>query len=550
MYQEPPLAAQLPPEAWAHGQPQRQQVPWQQMPQMSAPNWSVAKAEPPAGPSQFARSPPVSPSAHRGPEGGPSAHAQPWAPTAPWPQQQPERQGHQQHQQQQQRGWDAQQRTGAHQWSSGGSVGSHQQEPPQSHQQLRLQQQALQQQVQLQQQQQQLQRQDQLQKQQQQEQLQLEWQQQQKELQQEADAAEVSQQQELQQQHPASQGSATENPGLLTRLWGGVSRNTGSQDPQHKQPLKAPPQALHEQPLLHHARREPPSQQPLLQPRQAADQALQPVEVDLSSNHEVQEAMTDLKVQQRRLQQLEQDLLRNGSQRQHQERIEAARAAGTSEYQPVHEHCTPRCSYTCETPKCDEECHQVCESPTCQTRCKDVDLSGCRMNCGKPHCAVICPQDTCMDEDCPQCETKCSEPMCMLECPRAQPCHNACEHPKCDWKCKAPSTCPKPTCRMACETPHDCVGSTFKELPPLQQGEMLVQSFAAPANLPSRHDQPAQETALRRRGGTSWKQNQASRQTMRVPVQSLASTAPGQEGVGWQSEQQLVDLPVMVHGGQ
>merc|ERR1719203_501049 len=109
----------------------------------------------------------------------------------------------------------------------------------------------------------------------------------------------------------------------------------------------------------------------------------------------------------------------------------------------------------------------------------------------------------------------------MLQCPKAQPCHNECEQPKCDWKCKAPSTCPKPVCRMECETQHNCVGSTFRELPPLQQGEMLVQSFAAPAS--GRHAQPARETSLERRDGARWRGSQANGR-MQVPVESLAPT--------------------------
>jgi hypothetical protein len=295
--------------------------------------------------------------------------------------------------------------------------------------------------------------------------------------------------------------------------------------------------------LLHQEQQQPQSASQLAQSQEAWAQGPEP-----TGNPRIQDAVARLHAQQERLRLLEQGIVQNMSMRSHSDRIAAARAASTSEYQPQHEHCTPQCSYKCDEPQCNEDCHQECESPTCQTRCNGVDLSECRMNCGKQHCAVICPEDACMEEGCPPCETKCSEPMCMLECPKAQPCHNACEHPKCDWKCKAPSTCPKPTCRMACETPHTCVGSTFKELPPLQQGEMLVQSFAAPAQEQRPHDQPAQETALRRRGGTSW-ENQAGRQTMQVPVESLASAASGQEA-SWPSAQQFVDLPVMMHGGQ
>lgn len=152
------------------------------------------------------------------------------------------------------------------------------------------------------------------------------------------------------------------------------------------------------------------------------------------------------------------------------------------DFAPDHSQCHPKCTYTCTNPTCEEVCEAQCESPKCETRCGGSDLSACFMQCGQPHCAVVCPKNPCAGAACPSCRTQCSDPMCMLQCPKAQPCHNVCEQPKCSWKCRAPDSCPKPVCNMTCDAPSTCRGSTFQQLPALTRGEMLVQSFLAPAS--------------------------------------------------------------------
>lgn len=151
-----------------------------------------------------------------------------------------------------------------------------------------------------------------------------------------------------------------------------------------------------------------------------------------------------------------------------------------TEYGPDHDSCTPKCLYSCTTPRCEAECSPECSQPKCQTRCASADLSQCKMNCGKQHCSVVCPKEPCVEGDCQPCRTHCTEPVCMLQCPRAQPCHNVCEEPQCTWKCKAPEACPKPDCKLSCETSRSCVGSTYAKMPPLDDGEVAVTSFAAP----------------------------------------------------------------------
>merc|ERR1719503_343765 len=113
-------------------------------------------------------------------------------------------------------------------------------------------------------------------------------------------------------------------------------------------------------------------------------------------------------------------------------------------------HCHPQCTWKCESPVCDEVCEPECEAPQCETG------------------------------GCPACSTTCSEPVCKLKCPDTQPCQNICEHPNCRWKCKAPEQCPAPRCSMECESPPACMGSTYRELPPLGEGESSVRAFAAP----------------------------------------------------------------------
>jgi len=142
--------------------------------------------------------------------------------------------------------------------------------------------------------------------------------------------------------------------------------------------------------------------------------------------------------------------------------------------------CHPQCTWRCESPVCDEVCEPECEAPQCETRCQGIDTSGCRMECDEPQCAVVCPERSCETGGCPACSTTCSEPVCKLKCPDTQPCLNVCEHPNCRWKCKAPEKCPAPRCSMECESPPACMGSTYRELPPLAEGESSVRAFAAP----------------------------------------------------------------------
>lgn len=142
--------------------------------------------------------------------------------------------------------------------------------------------------------------------------------------------------------------------------------------------------------------------------------------------------------------------------------------------------CHPQCTWKCESPVCDEVCEPECEAPQCETRCQGIDTSGCRMECDEPQCAVVCPERSCESGGCPACSTTCSEPVCKLKCLDTQPCQNICEHPNCRWKCKAPEKCPAPRCSMECESPPACMGSTYRELPPLAEGESSVRAFAAP----------------------------------------------------------------------
>lgn len=150
---------------------------------------------------------------------------------------------------------------------------------------------------------------------------------------------------------------------------------------------------------------------------------------------------------------------------------------------PEHSSCTPQCTWQCDTPRCEQVCEPVCQAPQCETRCAGIDTSQCHMECEEPHCAVACPANLCPSGDCPSCTTTCSEPMCKLQCPNDQPCRNVCEQPSCQWQCRAPDECPAPQCHMVCETPQGCMGSTYRQMPPLTPGETSVQSFAAPLSL-------------------------------------------------------------------
>lgn len=148
--------------------------------------------------------------------------------------------------------------------------------------------------------------------------------------------------------------------------------------------------------------------------------------------------------------------------------------------------CTPQCTWACDSPKCDEVCTPKCKPPVCETRCPNTpDLSQCCIECDQPQCSVQCPASACPNMGCPQCTTSCSEPHCKLTCSGEQSCQTVCEHPDCEWECSAPTDCPAPKCQMMCEQPPDCMGSTYQQLPPLQSGEMSVQSFEAGGKLTS-----------------------------------------------------------------
>lgn len=225
-------------------------------------------------------------------------------------------------------------------------------------------------------------------------------------------------------------------------------------------------------------------------------------------------------------------------------------------YGPVHHDCTPQCTYKCESPKCNEVCTPVCQAPVCQTRCAGADLSACHMQCGKPQCSVLCPKEPLGSQ---ACKTQCSEPMCMLQCPKAQPCHNVCEHPQCDWKCSAPTECPKPKCRMECESPQKCIGTTYRQLPPLQVGESLVQSFRTPSSLVQRSSSTrdafeAESVPIQR----------SQLPTLSVPVETMRVSEGGdslaterqqllqrprlqrQQATAASSEQRTLEMPVMM----
>jgi len=210
--------------------------------------------------------------------------------------------------------------------------------------------------------------------------------------------------------------------------------------------------------------------------------------------------------------------------------FQGSQQLSAAELQPNHAQCMPQCRYQCTNLTCDEECTPDCESPKCQTRCNQPDLTGCQMQCGQPHCSVVCPQ---RPGSRAQCTTHCSEPMCMLQCPKAQNCHSVCEQPQCSWKCRAPSSCPQPTCTMNCEAPSGCVGSTHRELPPLQLGEVAVQSFAAPAGFAMGVVPSAQaEEPVSLRGASEGASQSPA--TMTVPIEAYS-----------QPQQLVAQIPVM-----
>jgi len=210
---------------------------------------------------------------------------------------------------------------------------------------------------------------------------------------------------------------------------------------------------------------------------------------------------------------------------------------------PGHGQCTPSCTWQCTNPRCEQDCKPECEPPKCQTRCNRMNTKGCVMECVKPHCAVVCPKNLCNKPGCPTCINTCSKPMCKLQCPREQPCVNVCEAPKCEFKCKAPESCPKPTCKLVCETARSCKGYVYHTLPPLQQNESLVQSFATPSNL----RRPADFSGSFLRGQAPAEVGHTSPM---VDVSVLSMERPATEEPSdlrsvWQPQQRTVSLPAL-----
>lgn len=189
------------------------------------------------------------------------------------------------------------------------------------------------------------------------------------------------------------------------------------------------------------------------------------------------------------------------------------------------EKCIPKCNWKCDSASCDQVCTPQCQTPQCQTRCTGMSTDGCHMQCGQPRCRSVCSQSDCPNKNCPVCKTECSKPMCTLVCPAgAQNCKDVCETPACSWTCTAPKICPKPQCQLTCDSPKNCQkDSTFKELPPLQKDEVIIQSYEMPLSL--------QQQSL----------HHAANLTMSVAVQRMVAV-PGKEAM--ELEQRMVRLPV------
>merc|ERR1719473_1671447 len=108
-----------------------------------------------------------------------------------------------------------------------------------------------------------------------------------------------------------------------------------------------------------------------------------------------------------------------------------------------------------------------------------VDSRKCKMECNKPQCAVICPNECDQSSGCPgKCTTQCGHPECKLRCNDTLTCTEVCENPICEWDCAKPKECAKPDCQMHCDLPQ-CAGSTYRDMPPLSAHEMVVESFGA-----------------------------------------------------------------------
>lgn len=146
--------------------------------------------------------------------------------------------------------------------------------------------------------------------------------------------------------------------------------------------------------------------------------------------------------------------------------------------------CTPSCHWKCMEKKCDQACKPKCKAPRCQTRCMgkaSIDTKKCKMTCNQPSCAVVCPNTCDGGTGCPQaCKTECGTPVCKLACNDTLACKEVCEHPVCTWECTKPK-CPQPNCTMTCEMLDSfaCLKSTYQDLPPVKQNEMVIESFSA-----------------------------------------------------------------------
>lgn len=134
---------------------------------------------------------------------------------------------------------------------------------------------------------------------------------------------------------------------------------------------------------------------------------------------------------------------------------------------------------------------------------------------------------------------------------------------------------------MECEAPQKCVGSTFRQLPPLQHGETLVQSFVTPSNLVQQTpSQPKAEigatdgatsvsTPLRGLMLTQVPAQRSQLPTVSVPVETMPAASDvtaSQTGADWlsparkwlqvlrqqrqqataQSEQRTLQMPVLM----
>lgn len=204
----------------------------------------------------------------------------------------------------------------------------------------------------------------------------------------------------------------------------------------------------------------------------------------------------------------------------------------------IYNECMPKCSWQCSDPKCDEVCKPKCQPPRCETRCaavSSISTNGCKLSCGQPQCAVVCPKRGCPSRNCPMCMTQCSRPMCKLHCPDVeQQCREVCENPACTWECSAPESCPRPSCRMHCERKTSCLSNTYTKMPVLGRDEIVVGHFEAPIRL------------LQESGGV---RKQSSKHTMSVPIARAISEANLKTSGSNTSPTEMAELPIEMVSG-